>query len=96
MAGLRNPWVRVGLDLWMLGAEAGSVVALRGLKMMAGGAGAEAEARRMVSEKLVAAQALQAMAVSGALGFTAPTVAARAVRRYRRVVQANHRRPAKT
>lgn len=96
MARSRNPWVRVGLDLWMLGAESASVIALRGMKLMAGGPGAEAEARRMVTEKVVAAQALQAMAVSGALGFAAPQAADRSIKHYRRVVRANRRRLTKT
>ena len=88
----RNPWLRLGWDAWMLGAESASVVGLRTLKIAQGGAAAEVEARRMVSEKVDAAQALGAMALTGALGFTAPSVAAKTLKHYRRKVRANRRR----
>jgi hypothetical protein len=68
---------------------------LRALKIMAGGRGAEAEARRMISEKIDAGQSLQAKALTGGLGRTAPTAAAKILRHYRRKVRANCRRLAK-
>lgn len=92
MGRSRNPWLRVGFDAWTLGLEAQTVVGLRLLKLAAGGAAAEAEARRMVSEKAEAAAALQAMALTGALGFTAPAATAKAMRHVRRKVRANRRR----
>ena len=49
---LRNPWFRAGLQAWSLGLEASSVIALRTLKMATGGVAADAEARRMVGEKI--------------------------------------------
>jgi hypothetical protein len=76
----------------MLGAEAAAVIAMRSARIATGGAAADAEVRRMVAEKLDAAQALQSMAWTGALGFAAPVVAARTVKHYRRKVRANRRR----
>jgi hypothetical protein len=87
-----GPWFRLGLDMWMLGAEASSVMALRTLKLAAGGTAASAEAERMVSEKVAAAMALSQQAALGQLGTTMPGIGARTVASYRRKVRANHRR----
>ena len=92
MARSRNPWFRVGLDAWTLGLEAQTVVGLRMMKLMSGGPAAQAEARRMVAEKVEAAAALQAMALTGALGLTAPAATAKAMRHVRRKVRSNRRR----
>lgn len=92
MARSRNPWFRLGQDAWALGAESAAVMTLRTMKIAAGGAAAEAEARRMVSEKIEAAQALQVMALTGALGLTAPGVVDKSLKHYRRKVKANRRR----
>jgi len=89
---MRNPWSNIGFNAWMLGVEAATVIGLRTWKMAAGGADAQTEARRMVSEKNDAALALQGLAVSGALGFTAPSVAAKTLQLYRRKVRANKKR----
>lgn len=91
----RNPWLRLGQDACLLGAEAATVVTLRSIKIAAGGAAAEAEARRMVFEKLEAARALQVMAMRGALGFTASTALSKSLKHYRRKVRANWRRLSK-
>ena len=91
----RNPWFGIGLDAWSLAFEAGSVVTLRSLKLAAGGAAAEAEAARMVAEKVEAALALQAKAVSGGLGASPAGAAARTLAHYRRKVRANRRRLSK-
>ena len=92
MARRRNPWLRLGWDAWSLGLEASTVVGLRTAKIAAGGAAADAEARRMVSEKVDAAAALQTLALTGALGFTAPQVVSKTLAHYRRKVRANRRR----
>lgn len=92
MARSRNPWLRIGLDAWTLGFEAQTVIGLRMMKLATGGAAAEIEARRMVAEKAETAAALQTMALTGALGFTAPAAAAKAMRHVRRKVRANRRR----
>ena len=91
----RNPWLRIGFDAWALGLDASFTIGLRALKMTAGGPAAEAEARRMVSEKIDAGQALQTKALTGGLGMTAPRAAAKTLKHYRRKVRANGRRLAK-
>jgi hypothetical protein len=91
----RNPWFRLGREAWMLGAEASAVITLRSIKIAAGGSAADTEARRMVSEKIEAARALQVMALTGALGFTAPGVVDKSLKHYRRKVSANRRRLSK-
>jgi hypothetical protein len=71
---LRNPWFGFGMNAWSLGIDASSVIALRTLKIAAGGAAAEVEACRMVSEKIETVLALQALALTGGLGLTASSV----------------------
>jgi hypothetical protein len=88
----RNPWFRAGFYAWSLGLEASSVIALRTLKIAIGGPAAEAEARRMVSEKLEAGLTLQALALTGGLGLTANSAATKTLAHYRRKVRANRRR----
>jgi hypothetical protein len=88
----RNPWFRIAADSWSLGIEAAAVVAMRTAKIAAGGAAAEAEARRMVCEKIEAAGALQMMALTGALGWSAPAAAAKTVAFYRHKIRGNRRR----
>ena len=92
MARARNPWLQLGWQSWALAAEASSVIALRTMKLAAGGAAAEAEATRMIAEKSRAALELQAMFVAGALGRSAPTMMKRTMGHYHRKVRANRRR----
>jgi hypothetical protein len=87
-----HPWLNVGLDAWSLGGEASLVIGLRMMKLAVGGAAAEAEAGRMVREKLDAALALQTRALTGGLGLTAHGAAALSLAHYRRKVRANRRR----
>lgn len=87
-----DAWFGLGMDMWMLGAEASSVIALRTLKMASGGAAADAEAARMVSEKMDAGFAIAQRAMLGQLGTTMPGIASKAVADYRRRVRANSRR----
>jgi hypothetical protein len=49
----------------------------------------------MIGEKVQAAWALQAAAMSGGLGLTAPGAAAKAISHFRQRVRANRRRLAK-
>ena len=79
----------------MLGVEASSVIGLRTLKIAVGGAAGEAEARRMVSEKMDAAIAVQSKVMTGAFGFDAAGAAAKTLAHYRRRVRANRRRLSK-
>jgi hypothetical protein len=92
MTRARNPWMRLGWDAWMLGAESASVIALRASKLAAGGPAADRETRRMIDEKVEAAGALQILAVTGALGLTAPAAVDKTIKHYRRKVRANRRR----
>jgi hypothetical protein len=95
MTRRRNPWFGIGMSAWSLGLEASSVIGLRTLKLATGGAAGEAEARRMVSEKIDAGFALQALALTGGLGSTPQTAAAKTLTHYRRKVRANRRRLSK-
>jgi hypothetical protein len=88
----RSPWYRIGLDTWSLGLEASSVIALRTAKLLAGGKSARKETRRMVSEKIKAATALQVLALSGGLGTSAHKAAANTLAHYRTKVRTNRRR----
>src|SRR5277367_914051 len=88
----RNPWLRLGLNTWALGMEASQVIALRTLKILSGGSTGQAEARRMVDEKIQAGLDLQSVALTGSLGPTAHGAAGKVVSYYRRKVRANRRR----
>ena len=90
-----GPWFRLGLDMWMLGAESSSVIALRALKLAGGGAAARTEAELMVSEKVAAASTLFQQAMLGQLGHSVPGAGAKAVAGYRRQVRANRKRLSK-
>ena len=87
-----NPWLSVGLEAWSLGVEASAVMGLRMIRLAARGPAADAEARRMVKEKVEAALALQALALAGRLGPTGHGAAAKSLAHYRRKVRANRRR----
>jgi hypothetical protein len=95
MARVSNPWFGIGLEAFTLGLEAASVIALRSLRLAEGGARAQAEATRMVAEKIQAAAALSAMAATGGLGAKPATAASRTLRHYGRKVRANRRRLSK-
>jgi hypothetical protein len=91
----RNPWLRIGFDAWSLGLEASIVIGLRALKIATGGRAAQAEAQRMISEKIDAGRSLQAKALTGGLGMTAPGAVAKTLKHYRCKVRANRRRLAR-
>lgn len=78
-------WYSLGLSMMRLGLEAQQVVALRLMRLAAGGPLAVAETQRMVAEK---AGAMAEAGVSLALG--APPAAV--IRRARSAVRANRRR----
>lgn len=81
----------MSLNAWSLGAEASAVIALRMMKIASGGKGGEAEAGRMISEKIDAGLDLQRMAMTGGLDLSGRG-AARTLGYYRRKVRANRRR----
>lgn len=66
-----NPWAwtNAALDLWLLGAEAASVVSLRIVRVAAGGSSAATEVELMVREKALAAAELQARYLSGGVSI---------------------------
>ena len=68
------------------------MIGLRMFRIAQGGEAGRAETERMVSEKVDAAVALQALAAGGGLGPTAATASARTLAHYRRKVSANRRR----
>lgn len=81
-----------GFDLWNLGMEANTVIALRTLKIASGGSAAMTEANLMVTEKVEAAIEAQTRLLTGGFG-TSPSGASRAVmRHYGKKVRANRKR----
>jgi len=89
---LRDP-LTAWLDASSLALEAQWVVALRMMRLAAGGAVALREAQRMVSEKAIAnAQAQFAAGMAMAAGRGIKGASAAAAKPYRRAIKANHRR----
>ena len=88
----RNSWMTASMDAWKLGMEASAVIGLRTMKIAAGGPEAQAEANRMVTEKMQSLWSLQTSALTGGLGSTPQTAAAKTIAHYRRKVRANRRR----
>ena len=68
------------------------VVALRMLRLVAGGARAEAEASRMVTEKILAAGEAHVAATAAMRGHKKRVVAGKALNAYSKRVRANRRR----
>jgi hypothetical protein len=89
-----NPFT-LGLDAWLLGAEAAGVMALRGARLALGGAEAQLEAERMVAEKAEAAWDLGLALATGRLGIRPETIASRTLEHYGKRVRANSRRLAR-
>jgi hypothetical protein len=90
---LLNPWLSFGLKAWQIGLEAQSVIALRMLRLAGGGARAEAEASRMVTEKVLAAGEAQMAAAMAAMGGQKEhVIASKALKVYGKRVRANRRR----
>lgn len=88
-------WMKAGMDMWMLGAEAGTVMALRMARIAAGGSAGTAEVELMVTEKVRAAIELQTRLLTGALGVTPLGATQGTLKHYRRKVAANNRRLSK-
>ncbi len=81
----------LGMDMWMLGMESAMVIGMRTLKLAAGGAAADKEARGMIAEKLAAVAELPA--VLAASGATSPqALTSSALRHYTKKVRANRKR----
>ncbi|HEY3813299.1 MAG TPA: hypothetical protein VGL66_08725 [Caulobacteraceae bacterium] len=95
MTRRRKSWLDLSVDAWSLGLEANMVIGLRMMKLAAGGAAAQAEVQRMVSEKTDAGVALMTKGMVGALGLSPQDVVAKSLTHYRRKVRANRRRLSK-
>lgn len=78
-------------DTGKLMVEAGSVIALRTVRLGLGDAGGD-EVLRMVAEKFWAGWELGFALATGQLGHDPSTVCSRAVSHYRRAVRANLKR----
>jgi hypothetical protein len=81
------------MKAWEIGFEAQSVIALRVLRLAAGGARAEAEGSRMLTEKTLAAGEAQVAATTAVMqGHKERVVAGKALAVYSKRVRANKRR----
>jgi len=88
-----NPWLALASQAALLGLEAQRVMALRWMRLAAGGARGHAEAQRMVTEKFAAATEAQAAAVAGAVEGRSPQrTGKKMLGVYRKRVRANRRR----
>jgi len=91
-----NMWARLAMHVAVTGFEAQSVMALRFMRLAAGGARAQSEARRMVTEKVMAlGEAQSAATVAAIKGDKGHRVATKVLRVYKRRVRKNRRRLAK-
>lgn len=87
-----SDWFTIGMDAWMLGAEAAMVIGLRSVTLAMGGAQARREAQRMVMEKVEAGTVLGMALATGQLGSSPESVTRGTVSHLRRKVRANRRR----
>lgn len=91
-----NAWFALSSEAALLGLEAQHVIALRLMRLAAGGALAESEAGRMVAEKIVALGEAQAAAAIAAMkGRNSSQVAKKALGVYRKRIRGNRRRLSK-
>jgi hypothetical protein len=86
-----NPW-SLWLDATQLTLDSASVIAMRLSKMTTMDSDAMSEAHLMISEKIATASALHMKALTGQLGNTPGTQAARTLSHYRKAVAKNRRR----
>ena len=88
-----NPWLTLCFKTIELGIEAQSVIALRMMRLAAGGARGRAEASRMVAEKVSAFTDAQTAATAAILTGRRPKiVAGKVLNAYKKRVGANRRR----
>ena len=83
---------RLAFDWWKLCFDSTQVIALRSMRMMQGGALAQHEAVRMVSEKWETATLVVMNASSGKGGTTPEALMRGAMQRYQTKVSSNRRR----
>lgn len=95
-ASLWNPWLALSSQAALLGLEAQRVMALRLMRMAVGGARGQAEAQRMVTEKMAAFVEAQAAVVAGAIeGNGVGRLGKKALGPYKKRVRSNARRLAR-
>ena len=88
-----HSWFTLAFKAAQLGFEAQNVVALRLMRLAAGGTIGQIEAKRMVREKCSALAEAQRIATSGAVARRPPdVVAGKILRTYKKRVRANKRR----
>jgi|SRR5579862_4392630 len=88
-----NSWLALSAQAALLGWEAQRVIALRLIRIAAGGARGRAEAQCMVTEKVAAAVEAHAAAVSGAIeGGTGRRTGKKVLAVYKKRIRANRRR----
>ena len=91
-----NAWARLAMQAAVTGFEAQSVMALRFMRLAAGGARAKSEASRMITEKVTALGEAQSAAVRAAIkGDKSHRAATKVLRIYKRRVRKNRRRLSK-
>lgn len=91
-----NAWARLAMQAAVTGFEAQSVMALRFMRLAAGGAQAKSEASRMITEKVTALGEAQSAAVRAAIkGDKSHRAATKVLRVYKRRVRKNRRRLSK-
>ena len=88
-----NPWIDWSVRAFEFGLDAQRVIALRMLRLAAGGAVGQAELNRMVIEKIAALAEAQATAATSLMnGHNDHVVADKVLRVYHKHVRANRRR----
>ena len=88
-----NAWFALSSQAALLGLEAQQVIALRLMRLAAGGALAESEASRMIAEKVEAfSEAQAATAIAAMKGHTSKQVAKKALGVYKKRIRGNRRR----
>jgi hypothetical protein len=88
-----NPWLALSAQAAALGWESQRVIGLRLMRMAAGGARGQAEAQRMVTEKVAALAEAQAVVTASAFGGGSSHGAGKKVLDvYGKRVRANRRR----
>ena len=85
----RPNWPQLLADSLMLGLDANRVIALRLAKIVRGGAAAKAESRRMVEEKIRAAEEANVSAAQAVLMGEAHLAPKRALTAYQKRVRRN-------
>jgi hypothetical protein len=88
-----SAWFSLSSQAALLGLEAQNVMALRLMRLAAGGALAQSESTRMISEKMLAlGEAQTAAALATIKGGKSPHVAKKVLGVYKKRVRGNRRR----